>query len=716
MPSDKNPAQIVNPGPGRLSAGVATDSAFIFDGSGGGSAAALHAHIVDPVDAHMASAIGVNDIDPYTGQPILHTAGGVVDGESVLDFIMAAKDLWPVPPDRMGWDAFTVPNSGRPIWGTLDSVGTGVGEAVAGSFPRGTGVVFTNHIIAASTTDPAVYGMVYPADRGVLALYHTPNGDFFDAGSTLVSALWLGSAAAPAGIPNANFLESQRHVQQGNYSPSNVGIDNIFLTNRLPYLRDYSPYIVNWMDFSGDFLRYQIAAYVQTPDLVIPNYDAGSWLWVHWREAYAVSLAAIQPIQLAANFNATNCYSTPQSPDFDTAPCYYVNRHNVYRDAASGVAPVLNSSTTTTNLGAPSYMFLSGVAHYTGFNLHFDFTSVQMAQMSNTSFYTSGSSPIPSEYPFNIDFSDFGGASIDFAYTDLRKFGTGVNYSAVNSPQTVDVWEYTQINFTAWGYGPAAAPPGGYGYIRYRLRKPFHDVAVQDTSRYMFNSYPQTGGSLSTSTFEPFVDERYRYVSTVTPTVSNKPIIPVGGDDFNSTTGFVASDPNAQVIGGDLIYPQVSYATGYLPVGGRNYAAVLAGDPANHIRRYVRAFDTGGPRTTGKLRINGLAFVDFDSSGLYTGVETTDHPGGAIIQVRVPGSTGWLDLGRVKGDPDLALTDFRGCRIGLEVSGSDVTVTYDTTLPTVNNGSDEYLIFVRVSFIKGPGTALALDELEWQAP
>jgi hypothetical protein len=153
-----------------------------------------------------------------------------------------------------------------------------------------------------------------------------------------------------------------------------------------------------------------------------------------------------------------------------------------------------------------------------------------------------------------------------------------------------------------------------------------------------------------------------------------------------------------------------------MPAGGQDYAAVLAADPASHMRRYIRAFDTGSPRTTGKLRIRGLAFADFESSGVYTGNEVTDHSGGAIIQVRVPGSTGWLDLGRVKGDPDLSLTDFRGCRIGLEVSGSDVIVTYDTTLPTVNNGSGVFPIFVRVTLIKGPGTSLVLDELEWQAP
>jgi hypothetical protein len=57
MPSTRNPVVIVNPGPGRLPTNTVPASALIFP-PGGGSDAALQAHIVDPVDAHMASAIG----------------------------------------------------------------------------------------------------------------------------------------------------------------------------------------------------------------------------------------------------------------------------------------------------------------------------------------------------------------------------------------------------------------------------------------------------------------------------------------------------------------------------------------------------------------------------------------------------------------------------------------------------------------------------------
>ena len=57
MPSTRDPVTTVLPGPGRLPANTVSASALIFP-PGGGSSAALTAHITDPVDAHQASAIG----------------------------------------------------------------------------------------------------------------------------------------------------------------------------------------------------------------------------------------------------------------------------------------------------------------------------------------------------------------------------------------------------------------------------------------------------------------------------------------------------------------------------------------------------------------------------------------------------------------------------------------------------------------------------------
>lgn len=60
MPSTRNPATVVQPGPGLIPTGVVTSSSVI-SGAGGGSEADLLAHINDPVGAHAGSAISVDD-------------------------------------------------------------------------------------------------------------------------------------------------------------------------------------------------------------------------------------------------------------------------------------------------------------------------------------------------------------------------------------------------------------------------------------------------------------------------------------------------------------------------------------------------------------------------------------------------------------------------------------------------------------------------------
>lgn len=109
MPSNKDPNDVVNAGPGKLGAGAVPASALSFPINGGGD---LAAHISDPVDAHFAGAVGVPEIYPATGAPLLSSAGGPYDGESVLDALYSLSELLPVKPDRLGFDG-SMPNSGR---------------------------------------------------------------------------------------------------------------------------------------------------------------------------------------------------------------------------------------------------------------------------------------------------------------------------------------------------------------------------------------------------------------------------------------------------------------------------------------------------------------------------------------------------------------------------------------------------------------------------
>ena len=155
MPSTKDPNQIVNPGPGRLPADVVPAGALMFS-PGGGGGAALQAHINNPHDAHMAHAIGVDPFYPPTGQPILSSVGGVVDGESVLDFINQFKDLIPARPNSIGFNLAGGVTSGIPVWGLLDALGVGTGTSVTGGYAQGTNVTASHYLPVPKVPPPMV--------------------------------------------------------------------------------------------------------------------------------------------------------------------------------------------------------------------------------------------------------------------------------------------------------------------------------------------------------------------------------------------------------------------------------------------------------------------------------------------------------------------------------------------------------------------------------
>jgi hypothetical protein len=734
MPSTKDPTVVVNPGPGRLSAGVVPAGALLFP-PGGGSNAALQAHITDPIDAHMASAIGINPFYPPTGEALLTSVGGVIDGESVLDFIDEFKDLIPVRPNSIGFNLPEGISSGIPSWGLLDAFGIGSGTSRTGGYPNGANVEFSHFLVPNGTANFAMSGLLFPADRGVVAFYKNTDGNFFNAGATtLVAALYLGSNPPPGGIPGANFVEANRKVQQANYVASGVGLDQFGLTFRLPYLSNYTAYPgTPYGPFSINFYRYQLAVFSLLTQALAAG-DAQNYLVVHWKETYATTLASIQPANLTiGNLVASKCYSAvPAGGNFDdnTTPVYNVNRHHVFRDAGSGTSPA-GTLFSSAQVAVPTTVFLSGVQFYDngGTPLHWN-VDIRASDLFSNSFDTgSVANPplVPNQFqsandPMVLNFNAFGGTTTLVPYSDLRKATIVGNYSNINSPQAADIAQYINAALAIPGAGPAS-PANGYGLLRADLKDPFN-AAVQflDTTRYLFNSYPQSGGgTASTTTLEPFVDEKYRYALSFDPTTSAAvPIVPGGGNIYASNAALLVTGPDLQEVGNVLAYPQVNYgAAAYRPVGQPDYSGFPAGDGANHLRRYQRAFDTGVPRNTGKLRIRGLAYAAIQTNAAYNGTETTGHlVGGAIIQLKVPGGggTGWLDLGRAYGDPGIATTDFYGCATGITTVGPDVFVTFNTTAFTSNNGSGNFLLFVRVSLINGAGTALTIDELEWLPP
>ena len=730
MPSTKNPADVVNPGPGKLSPGVASASSFIFPGGGGGSDAALHAHIVDPVDAHMAGAIGILPTDPVTGLPILASANGPIDGESVFDFIVAAKDLFPVRPNVLGYARAGVPNTGVPDWDTLAEYSIDpTGTAVTGGFTRGSAVIPTHFVVPTASSSAAVAGTLYPADRGILAVYFSTDGNFLNPATTsLIGALWLNSMAVPAGLPTAAYDEVLRAEAQLDHTATGTGLDIISLTHRLPYVKDYTPYGAYYVNYDANFYRYQLAHFAfSIPS--IANRDSGSWLVVHWRETYATKLVRIQPLAMSTHLTSGYCYSAmPVGGSFDVAEVRTVNRHHVYREidyATPGSGAYTNAVVST-----PTTVNLSGVAFYSNgaTPLHWDL-DVRVTNLLSNSYFLgtvaqAGALPAGFEStvdPMTIDFADFGGGVLPVPYYHLRNVSTLTPYSLTSPPSPGDVNRYHEANVSIYGTPVYASPVGGYGLIRGLWHKPFiSTVPWAAPTRYLFNSYPQTGGTTAaTAIYESFTDERFRYTNAVTP-VATLSVEPSSGNHYNPATVLTSGDGNLQVIGHQLVYPHADFSSGHMPVSQPNYAAVLSSDPASHLRGYVRAFDTGIPRNTGKLRIRGLSYADIASISASPSSVTDGHTNGAIVLLKVPGQTGWLDLGRSYGVPDLDTSqDNRGCQTGVapNTTATDFTVTFNTGSFTANNGAGEYLLFMKVYLFKnGVGELKVIDDITWEAP
>jgi len=568
MPSNKDPNLVVNPGPGRLPAGVVTASALLFP-AGGGSNAALQAHITNPLDAHMASAIGINPFYPLTGQPLLTAVGGVIDGESVLDFINEFKDLIPPRPNSIGFNLASGITSGIPNWDLLNALGVGTGTSVTGGYQNGANVTFSHFLVPNGSTTFSAAGLLFPADRGVVAFYKNTDGNFFNPGATtLVAALSLNDTA-PVGIPNGAFNELVRTTGQVDYVATNAGIDFFGLTFRLPYLTSYAGHPgTPYGPFSQNFFSYQLAVFALASQAIGVG-DSQSFLLVHWKETYATSLASIQPGNLTlANLVASKCYSAvPSAGNFDdnTAAVYNVNRHFVFRDTQSAVAPTGNTFTSAQN-AVPTTVPLSGVQFYSNGITPLQWTvDIRANNLFANSFDTgSVDSPpnVPTQFhsafdPMQIDFGEFGGGLLLVPYYNMNKFGGGA-YSNVNSPAPADVGQYTNATLAIVTQSPAS-PAGGFGQLKANFRTPFQTTVYTDTKEYLFNSYNQVGAGLSTTTYEPFVDEYYRYSLTFDPTTSaTVPIVPAGGNIYPSATALLVTGPDLQEVGNLLVYPQVN--------------------------------------------------------------------------------------------------------------------------------------------------------------
>lgn len=107
MPSNKDPIATVQPGPGRLPDGTVTASSLDFE-LGGGSEAALQAHISDPENAHASSAIGTGSHPQLAGSADTRTSNAP-DMSQALDVVFSALNsqaVWVLDANGHNGDPF----------------------------------------------------------------------------------------------------------------------------------------------------------------------------------------------------------------------------------------------------------------------------------------------------------------------------------------------------------------------------------------------------------------------------------------------------------------------------------------------------------------------------------------------------------------------------------------------------------------------------------
>ena len=272
---------------------------------------------------------------------------------------------------------------------------------------------------------------------------------------------------------------------------------------------------------------------------------------------------------------------------------------------------------------------------------------------------------------------------------------------------------------TAWNSafvtGPSAPPAVGDGFTYAETGKAIavastldEDAVVQVVgtdpwaSGAIVNSAAEnrmvnTYGNVSTAVLEDFVDENYRLSHFNTQGDNTS-----GIDDFVMVPGAITgvwdstialADGEALQFDEGMIYPSQNFSVGYLPTNVVNYSAFAAD------QHYVRAiYENLVSHFAGTLLLAGWALADFD---------TTGSPK-AKVEIKLPGATGWLDLGKPYNAGTFTGIDGDGCRT-LE-SGSQ----FSWTSGGFSTFSSGYMYIVRITLLDPTIASLTrIYEMGW---
>lgn len=333
---------------------------------------------------------------------------------------------------------------------------------------------------------------------------------------------------------------------------------------------------------------------------------------------------------------------------------------DIFLDNDAGADPSVTVPTVVEN--TPVFRWMSGVKHYSRAST-FDLSCVASDCFDNVYHQTS---------PLTFDSS--GGSMGSGNITEVDGSVSGLS----TPPAIGEIMTVTNKLLTV----PTSNVRSLNARATVTPRDPYGSYSAQQSAseNRLIDGYVTTANALN----EYFDDENRRLPAGAYDTVPS----PITGQ---WSSGPVLTNGNAQIAGGQLIYPQTNYSTGYLPTQATNYSA-FSGNQA-----YYRTFYQTTPHTNGTLEVLGSGFTDISPVGT----------GNLNVEIKLPTQTGWLDLGTNYSGGTFTGVDGDGCRTGK--SGNQ----YSWTSGSFSTASSGDLIVVRVT-LRNSGVVLTqLREIGW---
>lgn len=192
----------------------------------------------------------------------------------------------------------------------------------------------------------------------------------------------------------------------------------------------------------------------------------------------------------------------------------------------------------------------------------------------------------------------------------------------------------------------------------------------------------------STTLYEYFDDEDRRLPAAAYNVIP----APISGV-WDSTAILV--NGNAQVYNGSMMYPTIDFSSGYLPaqdVPARDYSG-FAGSQTFYRAMYKAAT----PKSSGTLEILSLVSADIAPVGT----------GNVNFEIKLPGQTGWLDLGTSYSSGTFTGIDGDGCRVS--VTGN----TWSWTCGTFTTSLSGFMTIIRVTLRNSTKSIASIRETSW---